>query len=153
MEFRDRYRQKRTNFLKEYLKFQNEISDIKSKDVFKDKVDDYFVSLDDSIKEYKRACTFLKVDRFFGLKMFTFPLLTDIAEAVGIFNTEFQTKLMLRGLILGGLWGWMSAKYKLERLAKKNPCSYLVLLGGYEFKTVSSINYQLYGDINEFVND
>lgn len=152
IKFRDRYREERRKILKEFLKFQNEIESRTDKIVIDDKIKDQMKSLNEKVKNFKEACSFLKADKFMGLKIFTMPVAIQQAEPF-IENPVLKGLLIPFGITLGTLWSIYSSHKSIESFKKSNSYSYLVLMEKYKFKEISRLQYGLSSNIHEFLED
>lgn len=153
IEFRDRYKQERRNFVSKYAEFQDEITSIASKDVLDDRIRDHIGELDDAVRDFKDKCSFFKTDRFFGLRAVSIPAIISVAESFVSLDPSIKGPLMVVGLAFGGLWGLVSTKRAIKDIRKSNPYSYLVCLEKHDFKTLGGLNTYLSEEVKEFVED
>ncbi len=153
VEFRERYRTERKNFINKYSEFQTELSSITSKEVFSAKIEDQVKSLRQGINDYKESCSYFKAEGFFGLSVVTIPALLDVADTLVSIDPKMKSSLMISGLAFGILWGLTSAKQNIKELQKTNPYSYLVILDKYNFEKVTNFNSDLFDDNHQFIED
>lgn len=152
MEFRDRFKYERQNFLKVYLNFQKELENIAEKVVIDDKIESQMDQIREGVEEFKKACSYFKIDKFFGLKLFTIPVVIEKADLL-IDDPTIKSILFSIGMAIGGIWGIFSKHREIRIMNKSNPYSYLVQLEKYAFEDIETIGSSLASDINEFIED
>jgi len=153
VEFRDRYKIERKNFLHKYLEFQDEITSISSETIVDDKIQDQLEILNQGVIDFKKSCSYFKADGFFGLNVLTFPALLEVADYFITVDPKMKSSLMTMGLGFGFLWGLMSTRKNIGEIKKTNPYSYLVSLDKYNFKNIDTVNSKLCYDIHQFIED
>ncbi|HEC75935.1 MAG TPA: hypothetical protein ENI33_01595 [Thermoplasmatales archaeon] len=153
IEFRDKYRVERENFLKQYMKFYNELSKISSPIVLRDALESYLKEMKSGIEEYKNACRYFGAQRFVGLRLVSIPIISQISNLFLNLNPHMKQMLATLGLALSILWELTSYKQEVKRIRKNNPFSYLVLLKNLGFSNHQRIRNNIYNDMKELIYD
>lgn len=152
MKFRDKYEDQRKNLLKVLSEFQKELEGIDLGNIKSDTIEDQVKELHNQVKDFKDACSYFKIDKFFGVRVVTVPAV--IQGAVTYMNDpKINAFLVPFGFVLGGLWGLYSINRDVKELKKKNPYSYLVSLEELKTKRKNWYITKINENIKEFIED
>jgi hypothetical protein len=153
VEFRDEHREERKNFLKSYKKYHESLSSIASNKVRVDAILDNQENLSRSISDFKSACHHTWASSFYGFKVVTIPIATEIASKFVTLNPTTEIQLLGGGIALGLVWTLYSANLDYHEIKKKNPNSYLVTLKKHSFESSSDLNQCLRSNVLEYWED
>lgn len=153
LEFRDDNRIERRNFMNNFSKLSQGLSEIRDPVVFFDEIETLHQSMEDSLEDYRDSCRQLGPKHFIGIKAVTAPVFMEIAQSLFAIEPSILNGLMLIGIMAGGVWSLHSYIHDSDCIRKNNPYSYLDILQNYSFENMSQLNTVLAANINEFVND
>jgi hypothetical protein len=155
--FREKYRDERRRFLESIKTYITKISNINDPQTIQDVVNEYKKDVEASIKDFKESLRSLKFTSLTGIKAIAFPLSTNVVHWLGICTYEDQViTTAVAGLALGLLTSYREYKEKRKTLIKECDYSYIYflenILGNWQYKR-GPLNYHLYRQIEEFIND
>jgi|GEM_PF-679636 len=161
LNFREKRRDERTQFLAAIEQFKNKISLADAPEVIQAIVSDEKRKVDNATTEYKKSMDILRVVKFGGILT---TAITIAADALGYCN-NFPD--LYKGILgSSGLWAGILTGIAEKKVSKtKNPYTYLAHINSTfslypdtnRFFTdqpfVSKYNYTLYRGFEEFIND
>lgn len=157
LSFREKYRSERRRFLESIKSYIAKISDISDPQVIEDAVNEYKKDVEDSIKDFRESLRSLKFTSLAGIKVIAFPLSTNVIHWLGMCTYEYQViSTAVAGLALGLLTSYREYKEKRKALIKECDYSYIYFLDNTFDKwhyDGGPLNYHLYRQIEEFIND
>lgn len=157
LSFRETHRDERRRFIESIKDYITKISKIDDPQIIEDAVNEYKKDVEDSIREFRESLRSLKFTSLTGIKAIAFPLSTSVVNWLGVWDYEYQTiGTSVAGIALGLLTSYKEYKEKRKALIKECDYSYVYFLentfdnwhydGG-------PLNYHLYRQIEEFIND
>jgi hypothetical protein len=158
IKFRDKRRAERQRFLSAIQDAAKHLSECEDQQVYEDRVRDIKRNIEDTLADYKKSVSDLKMIGWTGLKSVTFPVVTKVASAIAgkALDPYLLTTISALGIGLGLVSGFKDFRGKKEKLEKESDYSYLLHLGR-DWKECAlygrDYNYLLSRVMKEFIDD
>ena len=156
ISFREKHRDERRRFIEAVKNFSTKLSNIDDMLIIEDAINEYKKDIESSIKDFRESLRSLKFTSLTGIKTISFPVGFNVAGYFGEWNWQYKTISSVAGLALGFLTSYADYREQRKKLIKESDFSYIYFLrdtfdnwhydGG-------PLNYHLYRQIEEFVND
>ncbi len=156
ISFREKYRDERRRFIESVKTFVTKISDIDDPQIVRDTINEYKKDIVSSIKDFRGSLTSLKFTSLTGIKTISFPVGFNCITLFGTGGFEYVTISSIAGLALGLLTSYVDYKEKRKTMIKECDFSYIYFLSNSFDRwhyDGGSLNYHLYRQIEEFIND
>jgi len=156
ISFREKYRDERRHFIESVKTFVTRISDIDDPQIVRDAINEYKKDIESSIKDFRGSLTSLKFTSLTGIKTISFPVGFNAITLFGTGGFEYVTISSIAGLALGLLTSYVGYKEKRKTMIKECDFSYIYFLSNTFDKwhyDGGPLNYHLYRQIEEFIND
>ena len=156
INFREKHRDERRHFIGSVRDFVSRISDIDDSKIILEATREYQKDIESAVKEFRESLGGLKFTSLVGIKTISFPIAANIAAITGSGTFDYSVLSTATGLALGLLTSYVNYREKKKQLIKESDFSYLYFIrssfdnwhydGG-------GLNYHLYRNIEEFIND
>ncbi len=156
ISFREKYRDERRCFIESVKTFITKISDIDDPQIVRDAINEYKKDIESSIKDFRGSLTSLKFTSLTGIKTISFPVGFNAITLLGTGGFEYAIISSVAGLALGLLTSYVNYKEKRKKMIKECDFSYIYFLSNTFDKwhyDGGPLNYHLYRQIEEFIND
>jgi hypothetical protein len=156
ISFREKYRDERKRFIDSVKTFIVKLSNIDDSKILEDAINEYKKDVEQSIKDFRESLASLRIVSLTGIKTISIPVGFNVAGYFGEWNWEYKLISSIAGLALGLLTSYADYREKRKKLIKQSDFSYIYFLNNSFDKwhyNGGSLNYHLFRQIEEFVND
>ena len=156
ISFREKHRDERKGFIESVKNFSVKLSNIDDPKIVEDAINEYKKDIEQSIQDFRESLVSLKLTSLTGIKTISVPVAFNAAGYFGEWNWEYRLISSIAGVALGLLTSYADYREKRKKLVKECDFSYIYFLNNTFDKwhyNGGSLNYHLFRQIEEFVND